>query len=320
MKSVARLALAVVLTLLCLEAFARLTYEAPWYERLIEDQRPGHAEIHKNGLGLRGPEYREQKPPGTKRVLVLGDSFTFGNGVGDDQAVFSRRLESQLRADGLDVQVLNGGLPGSLTADWVALFDRVQPAFQPDVVLIVFFLRDGTKTAAMTDFFGPIRDEIVARNRASWLYGHSALVRLVRDRFDRLRISGDFSQAIRRGYLGTPEQQQEWRNAQANLRALRERAARSGARIGLVVFPILAGLDESSYPFADVCAVLDGYARREGMPVLDLLPAFRGHSSHDLWVSSANQHPNEEGHRIAAEAIRPFLEDLLRSAPTSGAP
>jgi hypothetical protein len=65
---------------------------------------------------------------------------------------------------------LNGGLPGSQTGDWVELLQRLGDSYQPDVIIIVFFLHDGTLTSSIGSFFGPIRDQIVSQNQASALY------------------------------------------------------------------------------------------------------------------------------------------------------
>src|SRR5262245_14158083 len=48
-----------------------------------------------NQQGLRGPEVTVAKPPGTFRVLGLGDSFAFGLGVREEDT-FLRRLEADL--------------------------------------------------------------------------------------------------------------------------------------------------------------------------------------------------------------------------------
>src|SRR3954447_8958531 len=52
--------------------------------------------VRVNSAGLRGPEIPYEKPPGTYRVLVLGDSFTFGAQVEEDQT-FVARLGDRLR-------------------------------------------------------------------------------------------------------------------------------------------------------------------------------------------------------------------------------
>src|SRR5262245_7988462 len=45
-----------------------------------------------NSLGLRGPETSANKAEGTFRILCLGDSFTFGAGVREEDT-FARRLQ-----------------------------------------------------------------------------------------------------------------------------------------------------------------------------------------------------------------------------------
>ena len=67
-----------------------------------------------NNLGLRGRDLSPTKPPKTLRILMLGDSFTMGKGVEDDQT-FSALLENSLNQSrtecaGKSVEVLNAGV------------------------------------------------------------------------------------------------------------------------------------------------------------------------------------------------------------------
>lgn len=68
-----------------------------------------------NNLGMRGEDRQADKPPNTIRIVTLGDSFTMGKGVEDDET-FSVGLERRLNAElvacnpGLKVEVLNGGV------------------------------------------------------------------------------------------------------------------------------------------------------------------------------------------------------------------
>jgi len=74
----------------------------------------------------------------------------------------------------------------------------------------------------------------------------------------------------------------------------------------LMIFPNLWKLDES-YPFTPAHAKVAAAAERAGIPVLDLIDAFRGEDGVSLWVHPTNQHPNEVAHAIAGRALHEFL-------------
>mgnify|MGYP000891397572 CR=1 FL=1 len=306
-----------VLGLAFAEVAARFVYVRPWHEALVDEQLFAHTlPYRRNSFGLRDDDFAPEKPAGERRVLVIGDSFTYGFGVADEAAVFPERLERALDATAGQfgaqrIHLLNGGVPGSLTTDWIEGFRVLAPIYQPDLVVVVFFLRDGTRTHSIPEFFGKIREEITTRNRDSFLYGVSCLYRLVQDRLDRDLISSRYLGAFQRAYFGTAEEQAEWTLARQNLVALRDAARARGAEVGLVVFPILADLGDD-YPFAAICTAIESWAREAGFPTHSLLPAFRGMSGPELWVSGADQHPNAKGHEIAARDLQPFFAELLR--------
>jgi lysophospholipase L1-like esterase len=95
--------------------------------------------IRINSLGMREREIGPRRA-GERRLLVLGDSFTFGAGVEAEQA-FPRRLEAELRAAGREnVLVLNGGVPAYGTTQQSAWLERLASRIEPDAVLLAFFL------------------------------------------------------------------------------------------------------------------------------------------------------------------------------------
>jgi hypothetical protein len=97
-----------------------------------------------NSLGFRDHrEYTLAKPPGTFRILVIGDSVTFGHGA-TFETTYPYLLEERLRQWRSDVrwEVWNLGVPGYNTRQEVTYLTEVGPRFQPDLVVIGFFRND----------------------------------------------------------------------------------------------------------------------------------------------------------------------------------
>jgi hypothetical protein len=93
-----------------------------------------------NSKGLRGREYPYQKDKNTFRILVLGDSFTAGLQVSEEET-FSKLLESRLQQHypQTKIEVINAGVVGYGTENELAYFTHEGYKYQPDVVLLAFF-------------------------------------------------------------------------------------------------------------------------------------------------------------------------------------
>lgn len=101
---------------------------------------------HINALGFRDPrEYSLTKSPGTFRIIVLGDSVTFGHGALYETS-YPYLLEQRLKEWRPDVkwEVWNLGVPGYNTAQELAYLNEVGQRFAPDLVIVGFFSNDFT--------------------------------------------------------------------------------------------------------------------------------------------------------------------------------
>ena len=101
---------------------------------------PGH-----NALGLRNRELAPRKGDWT-RILVLGDSYTYGHGVTRRQA-YPQTLEGLLAgtAGTERYEVINAGVPGYNLDQAYALLRRLlagTPALSPDWVIVAFEPKD----------------------------------------------------------------------------------------------------------------------------------------------------------------------------------
>lgn len=94
-----------------------------------------------NSRGFRSAEHRFDEPPGTFRVVALGDSFTFdSSGVPFDRMwhqVLGRRLAA---ASGRPVEVINLGIPAVGPRFELRLWELEGRRYGPDLVVLGFFV------------------------------------------------------------------------------------------------------------------------------------------------------------------------------------
>lgn len=257
-----------------------------------------------NRWGFRGPDWEERKAPGTLRVLLLGDSFVFGEGVRWEDTL-GERLEALLTpALGAPVEVLGVAVGGWSTQDEIVYLRHFGARFEPDLVLVVYVLNDAGYPVGV-DLWERFRrayeaPEWLRRSYlASFLY-----TRIARDWIGRRYVESMVASGV--------TQSERWERSFLLLSRGGAIAERIGARYGVVLFPFLYQLDER-HPFLALHERVRSACARAGIPFRDLLPAFVGRPYADLWVHPSDQHPNEEGQRIAAEAIARFVleQDLL---------
>ena len=236
-------------------------------------------------------------------------------GVFNNEDTFAEILKAALNEQSVNndikkIEVLNGGIPGSMPERWLRLYKRVGREYDPDIVVIVFFLRDGTSLKVQTDFIRRIRQEITLRNHNSRLYQHFFTYRIIRDLLDRSIISKHYTKNLKDAYLGDDEQTRVWQLSQEYLLSIKSLAEQDSAEVGFVIYPILVELNDH-YQFNDIHRHLTEFALSNGFHFHDLFPSFFGCYCPNLWVSSYDQHPNEKAHHIAAESMLPFIKELL---------
>jgi lysophospholipase L1-like esterase len=92
-----------------------------------------------NRLGFRDRERTEEKPGGTRRIIVLGDSITEALQVPLDES-FPAVLEARLAGGRVPVEVLNLGVSATGTGQQYLLFREQGRRYAPDVVVLAFFM------------------------------------------------------------------------------------------------------------------------------------------------------------------------------------
>ncbi|MCR4411918.1 MAG: SGNH/GDSL hydrolase family protein, partial [Thermoguttaceae bacterium] len=96
-----------------------------------------------NRLGFREREFEMPKPAGKFRIMVLGDSLTWGAGLTEDQR-YTRLLENRLQKEcpHAEIEVLNFGRPGAPTTAERDLLNEHIDTVEPDLVVVGFCVND----------------------------------------------------------------------------------------------------------------------------------------------------------------------------------
>ena len=133
--------------------------------------------VRVNRFGLRGAEIAREPARDERRILVLGDSVAYGWGLAEADT-FPVLLEEELRGLGLDVEVLNAGVPGYNTESAVALLRHTGLPLAPDSLVLGVSLNDFDATPRLSPLGLLLTGE--ARADDSWLAAHSEFYFLLR--------------------------------------------------------------------------------------------------------------------------------------------
>lgn len=98
-----------------------------------------------NRLGLLGDEPRKNPLDGGRWLFLTSSGAVFG------PRPFPHLLGDVLRAGGVDIEILNGGMHGATSTQGLALARRLLPALRPTVVFISYLWNDHWRSSVTTD-------------------------------------------------------------------------------------------------------------------------------------------------------------------------
>jgi lysophospholipase L1-like esterase len=276
-------------------------------------------EVHTNSLGLRGPEIARTPPPGRTRILALGDSMTFGYYL-EEPETWPARLEARLRADGADVEVVNGGSGGwSIASETLFLLERAH-ALEPRHVVVAFCANDiadlereapvyEIAKQAATSGGGSLRralhttaiHELHLRAAVAFRHWRERRLGVEHEPLTSVDVPAERADALWREYAG-------W------LDRLRGALDVRGASLTLVYLPDVYKLSRG-LP-ADDEARLRALARERGLGFVSPLAAFEGRPEHELYHRPLDDHLNARGADLVARAVADAFRTRLAARPT----
>jgi lysophospholipase L1-like esterase len=302
-RSLARLSFALVVTVIALVAAEygmRVGYRQARSSRNVGDyigRRAAAAPQRINHLGFRE---REIPPKSDKyRIVIIGDSFTWGNGLEEPERT-SNVLGEAL---GPKYEVFNFGLPGDNMPEHLAVLARALTV-KPDYVLLQLYINDFETREMQRPRPHPLLPASLDRR-----LGESSIL------YDQMRDQWVHLQEV----LGLTESYVSYmaknlrdpnapnaREAYGNLRQFFENARAAGVPTGAFLFPATDALGAygRSYPFGYLHEGVKRVCEEEHVRCLDLFPTFSTFADpRSLWVSPFDAHPNAMAAKRAAFAV-----------------
>jgi lysophospholipase L1-like esterase len=295
---------------------------------------PEHPEV--GPQGLRDKAYSTPKPEGVFRILLLGDSVVFGQGVKREK-IFPELLEKHLNLSGSRYDVINAGVPGYSPFNEVNYYLEAGHLYQPDLVLIAGCLNDivdpylhwnrqfGYETEIPEEAIPNLKcykkthKKRVKRN----IHPHPPekypleIIRFLKSRSFKKR----YPDIPDRGHLSVTgevffpimtwleDDAPEWQWFSGYYKSLSKSVQRSGSRFGVVFFPLEYQLEEG-YPYIPQQRI-GTFCRENNIPFLNMLdPLKRDMEESGFWHSYPfrdSWHLSERGHKIAAKELEKFI-------------
>jgi lysophospholipase L1-like esterase len=240
----------------------------------------------------------------------------FGDYVNDDET-FPAALERILRRanGGSEIETVNAGVNGYTISDEADLAREKGMALHPDLVIVGFVLndladltrrvstRENQRREAQvmsTSPLTPVKDALRRTATYNFLFVLKASI-LARTGADPTIQALPIDHLLHPPFDATTEAL--FARYEEDLAKLAELCRASGARLLLVLFPFYEQVVKDAP--ADAQARMTEIAARVGVPVLDLLPAFRraGSRAGRLFLMPLDHHPSATGYRVAAREV-----------------
>lgn len=302
-------------------------------------------DININSRGLRDTEDFIQEENGL-RILALGDSFTFGIGV-NQQATYPNQLEEAIRAQGINCEVINAGIPGYGTRQEVAFFKNYGLEYAPKIVILGFLMandaEDNLGNYIVKNGFIITKDSKYPELPLSKFYIFKSFIRKHSSLYcfivSRLKSNVYARNIILKLGLITdliPAELQFYKKDYSNrvktcygvtklmLRELKRRCIDNNTELLIIGIPLKTQVYQKAWETAkkqyalkddefDIDLpnkMMSEFCKEEKINFLDLLPSFRklAQQGKQLYYI-IDGHLNEEGHKITAKFIYSFLEE-----------
>ena len=288
-----------------------LTMPEEWKQRKVEVPGAEKAYYWHDVLHVRDEDRFRRTTPfpekkvDTFRIIIVGDSLTFGIGI-DERRIYPAVLDRRLRSE-FNIEVLNLGINGWNSEDIRGVIEAWVPKINPDLVIYGVCLNDFLPSNVRQEIYDTAYALPLPRKLSRLLTQKTRLGAFLSDRYDALLRKWDLRKDFFDGILADIENHQaRFANDVAAMNAF-VKSRGLPPIIGMVLHqqPQYEGRDYRLTRIAEKAML------RAGFTVVPTEDYFRRYNNRNLVVSQWEGHPNEE----ANEIFSTMLETRLRQLP-----
>ncbi len=260
------------------------------------------------------------------RILVLGDSFTFGDG-NEERDIWLRVAERSLRETGakrgINVEMVNAGAEGFDTRTELYMLKEWEPKIKPSIVLLAFVANDVYTNRPAHE----PPSQIPAKQRGAFSLHVVALAKRIAMHNDRL-YARLFLLSHRRAYYAAAPDAHVQKQIDITRDLLAEMAAycrERGIQLLVVSIPqeyaVISEANGFQFPGVDpkgIDAQLAPHAHEQGVIWVEALPrlsAVYRDWHRDLYYR-VDGHLNTEGNRVLGDLVAGMLAPRIWPAPS----
>jgi hypothetical protein len=266
---------------------------------------------HVNSLGFTDPEWRINKKPKEIRILILGDSFTEGDGAPYDSSYVAlmRGLLSQM---GDSIYIMNAGTCGSDPFfNFVNLRDRLL-AYKPDIVIQSLGSGDMNSDILTRGGMERFQKDRLSSPRWESVYAISYVSRLF------FSLTGYNPLVLKQSLT---ENEKKTINVKTSdlFRDYSALCIKNGIKFFVVLHPVEGEVENHNYSY-DFLPLIKSMSANKDIKVIDLLPYYckymaNAHTTADCYYWTHNGHHNPRGYMMMAQTtlqnIAPYLHDPI---------
>lgn len=244
-----------------------------------------------------GARWQDGKPRvlQQQRVVVLGDSFTFGYGLRYEDS-YPALAEICLLARGKNISLLNYGRSARDVKGYLETYQSLKSIPPHDGIVLGLHLNDIVRFPT---------SKIINDIKHSYEEGSVAVSALYRFIARRVETAKERKRNIQEIIRQANEAEPFFRENIAALLTLRRVAREQGIFFKVLILPVF--IDLKDYPFRSVNEQLHSILEGNNIEYIDVTRAFEGMDAESFWILPFDQHPNERATPIIAKTLCDIL-------------